>query len=80
MASVWALALGLASAREACQVHTCKKPLCLSALRRGPRQSIGECSAQGSRGGGTHTLCHPHSQEGEPKSFLLTAPHTYVAL
>lgn len=27
MASVRALALGLASAREACQVHTCKKPL-----------------------------------------------------
>ena len=46
MAFVWALAPGLASAREACQVHTCEKPLSFC-CEEGPTapQSTGKCCA-----------------------------------
>ena len=58
MASVRTLALGLANAGEACQVHACKA-FAFSAARMGRGRAQGDTMLRASRGGGTHALLPP---------------------
>ena len=76
MASVCTLALGLANAGEACQLHACKG-FAFSASRRGH----GRATVLGARagGGGTHTLL-PASPHCLPALSKLGLPRNFVAV